>query len=86
MKNEKKKLVTCVKKVALILKLILKAQKRMKNVLLLFKKNLTNNNMFFFHYEALVSISNRSSRCNQNLCRKRKLAYLLSDWLFAIRR
>lgn len=47
MKNEKKKLVTCVKKVALILKLILKAQKRMKNVLLLFKKNLTNN-MFFF--------------------------------------
>lgn len=38
MKNEKKKLVTCVKKVALILKLILKAQKRMKNVLLLFKK------------------------------------------------
>lgn len=51
MKNEKQKLVTCVKKVALILKLILKAQKRMKNVLLLFKKNLTNNvnNMFFFH-------------------------------------
>lgn len=48
MKNEKKKLVTCVKKVALILKLILKAQKRMKNVLLLFKKNLTNNNMVFF--------------------------------------
>lgn len=45
----KKKLVTCVKKVALIFKLILKAQKRMKNVLLLFKKNLTNNNMFFFH-------------------------------------
>lgn len=28
MKNEKKKLVTCVKKVALILKLILKAQKK----------------------------------------------------------
>lgn len=48
MKNEKKKLVTCVKKVALILKLILKAQKRMKNVLLLLKKNLTNNNMCFF--------------------------------------
>lgn len=47
MKNEKKKLVTCVKKVALILKLILKAQKRMKNVLLLFKKNLTNNVFFF---------------------------------------
>lgn len=43
----KKKLVTCVKKEALILKLILKAQKRMKNVLLLFKKNLTNNNIFF---------------------------------------
>lgn len=45
----KNKLVTCVKKVALILKLIFKARKRMKNVLLLFKKNLTNNNMFFFH-------------------------------------
>lgn len=34
MKNEKKKLVICVKKVVLILKLILKVKKRMKNVLL----------------------------------------------------